>query len=58
MRTLLTSLERKKLHSEMPSWETVDGIDAIHKNFQFKNFKKDHIFSKQYRHFLIKCDAE
>jgi len=44
MRTLLTSLERKKLHSEMPSWETVDGIDAIHKNFQFKNFKKAFAF--------------
>ena len=44
MRTLLTSLERKKLHSEMPSWETVDGIDAIRKNFQFKNFKKAFAF--------------
>jgi len=44
MKTLLTSLERKKLHSEMPSWETVDGIDAIHKNFQFKNFKKAFAF--------------
>ncbi len=40
MRTLLTSLERKNIHTEMPSWEFVDGIDAIHKNFLFKDFKK------------------
>ena len=40
MRTLLTSLERKQLQQDMPSWEFVDGLDAIHKNFVFKNFKK------------------
>ena len=39
MKTRLTTLERKKLQAEMPSWELVDGVDAIHKNFQFKNFK-------------------
>ena len=40
MRTLLTSLERKNLQTTMPSWEFVDGIDAIHKNFLFKDFKE------------------
>ena len=39
MKTQLTSLERKKLSIDMPSWEFVDGVDAIHKNFQFKDFK-------------------
>ena len=39
MRTKLTTQERKKLHTDLPSWELVNGIDAIHKNFQFKDFK-------------------
>jgi 4a-hydroxytetrahydrobiopterin dehydratase len=38
MATLLTSLDRQQLRRDMPSWESVDGIDAIHKNFLFKNF--------------------
>jgi 4a-hydroxytetrahydrobiopterin dehydratase len=37
-RTLLTSLERQEFNQSMPSWEFVEGIDAIHKNFLFKNF--------------------
>ena len=44
MNTLLTSLERKKLHADMPSWEFVDGVDAIHKNFIFKDFKEAFAF--------------
>jgi len=47
MRTLLTSLERKKILQEMPSWEFVDGVDAIHKNFQFKDFKAAFAFMTQ-----------
>jgi 4a-hydroxytetrahydrobiopterin dehydratase len=47
MNTLLTSLERKKLHADMPSWEFVDGIDAIHKNFTFKDFKEAFAFMTQ-----------
>jgi 4a-hydroxytetrahydrobiopterin dehydratase len=42
--TLLNSLERQTVHQEMPSWEFVDGIDAIHKNFIFKNFKEAFAF--------------
>jgi len=38
MHTLLTSLQRKDLRKNMPTWECVDGVDAIHKNFSFKNF--------------------
>jgi 4a-hydroxytetrahydrobiopterin dehydratase len=44
MRTLLTSLERQHLHQAMPSWEFVEGVDAIHKNFVFKDFKKAFAF--------------
>jgi 4a-hydroxytetrahydrobiopterin dehydratase len=47
MNTLLTSLERKKLQAEMPSWEFVDGVDAIHKNFTFKDFKEAFAFMTQ-----------
>jgi 4a-hydroxytetrahydrobiopterin dehydratase len=47
MNTLLTSLERKKLQAEMPSWEFVDGVDAIHKNFIFKDFKEAFAFMTQ-----------
>jgi 4a-hydroxytetrahydrobiopterin dehydratase len=47
MKTLLTSLERKHIHAEMPSWEFVDGIDAIHKNFLFKDFKEAFGFMTQ-----------
>jgi 4a-hydroxytetrahydrobiopterin dehydratase len=47
MDTLLTSLERKKLQAEMPSWEFVDGVDAIHKNFIFKDFKEAFAFMTQ-----------
>ena len=47
MNTLLTSLERKKLHADMPSWEFVDGVDAIHKNFIFKDFKEAFAFMTQ-----------
>ena len=47
MNTLLTSLERKKLQAEMPSWEFVDGVDAIHKNFIFKDFKESFAFMTQ-----------
>jgi 4a-hydroxytetrahydrobiopterin dehydratase len=47
MKTLLTSLERKHVHAEMPSWEFVDGIDAIHKNFLFKDFKEAFGFMTQ-----------
>ena len=44
MQTLLTSLERKHLHKNMPTWECVEGIDAIHKNFSFKDFKEAFAF--------------
>jgi 4a-hydroxytetrahydrobiopterin dehydratase len=47
MNTLLTSLERKKLQADMPSWEFVDGVDAIHKNFIFKDFKEAFAFMTQ-----------
>ena len=47
MNTFLTSLERKKLHADMPSWEFVDGVDAIHKNFIFKDFKEAFAFMTQ-----------
>jgi 4a-hydroxytetrahydrobiopterin dehydratase len=47
MNTLLTSLERKKLHADMSSWEFVDGVDAIHKNFIFKDFKEAFAFMTQ-----------
>lgn len=39
MLTLLTSLERKQMLTDMSSWEFVDGVDAIHKNFKFADFK-------------------
>ena len=31
----------------MPSWEFVDGVDAIHKNFIFKDFKEAFAFMTQ-----------
>jgi 4a-hydroxytetrahydrobiopterin dehydratase len=40
MNTLLTSLERKDLRKNMPTWECIEGVDAIHKNFAFKDFKE------------------
>ena len=43
-RSLLTSLERKTVLQEMPSWEFVEGVDAIHKNFIFKDFKQAFAF--------------
>ena len=44
MQTLLNSLERKQLHKNMPTWEFVDGVDAIHKNFNFKDFQQAFAF--------------
>jgi 4a-hydroxytetrahydrobiopterin dehydratase len=44
MRTLLNSIERQELLKNMPSWELVEGIDAIHKKFSFKDFKQAFAF--------------
>lgn len=44
---LLNSKERKEFHQQFSTWEFVEGVDAIHKQFIFKDFTEAFGFMTQ-----------